>query len=218
MITSMKIVVILAVVSQMLRISPVSGENATSEVTCDVCNNLQLLSSEDARARSDAAESLADTRNYVIEQLLDILHQQKPRLMEMNEKQKAEWLRAPSRGLAIYILGEYRAEQAVPLLVDNVAFEVPWVGSERGLLAGYPCAEALVKIGLPSASQIARSLSIDLSETELKIFGIIYYEIFGYTTGLAKIEEFLRGASGRRKSNAEKMIGLYSSNPLIIQE
>lgn len=84
-----------------------------------------------------------------------------------------------SKARAIALLGELRAEEAVPVLMRNLTYEVAanvgGYGVKSDLAVRYPCTKALVAIGLPAVRPLVRKVlePSDELERELALFALV---------------------------------------------
>lgn len=117
------------------------------------------LKSDDKNAREKAVEQLVDQRRATIKVLMELagLDLQKNQAKGTSE-------------LAIDLLGEFRSAEAVDLLINRIDFSpmtLIWSDQKH---AGYPCVNALIKIGKPaSLGTIARLGSPDLTDTQRRL-------------------------------------------------
>lgn len=113
----------------------------------------------------------------------------------------------------IWLLGYLRAEEGVPVLIKNITYEYefgdPFLSYDP--YAGYPCVEALVKIGNPAAEAVWH----DLGEAEIKVLplycavlkGVWGEEICAYLVD-AKLKGTLSEKARHNLTRAKKLLAL----------
>ena len=168
----------------------------------DVASPVDRITSSDAAARVVAAQELREKRTSLIKCLLVIA-----------EKQiKAGELHS-SKELAIELLGEFRAEEAVPLLVSEIEFEAPVkILGDLDVAAAYPAARALAKVGIPAVEEIVRRLEGPASEKRMKLFATVFRLVDGDDIAVLRAELALKKAEGQQqKKNIEQLIELLKA-------
>jgi len=158
---------------------------------------------EDASLLSrQQAERMAQDRRQIIAQLLAIA-----------QKKISPEDRTPSspQVLAIGLLGDYRAEEAVAFLIANIELFVAQTSDELVPGANYPCAAALVKIGLPSVKGILNRLDSVATEKELKLFATVIRLVDGDEVGLLRIEHATTKATEKSKDNLAALMKIYKN-------
>lgn len=122
-------------------------------------------------------------------------------LIQDAREQDQGWYGA--KHLAILLLGDLRAEEAVSVLIENVDYkQVKHLGgSIPSLQQQYPAVESLIKIGLPAISLIEKSLaSAELTIGERENFIHIYLNVLGPQLAVIK----LRMAASATKDDASR--------------
>ena len=146
---------------------------ASSEAT-DLTTGIR---SESLAERNATAERLLSNRQAVIRSLLAIAE---------DETAKAKlWTQGPSvLNSTLVLLGELRADDAVPILIVNLS---PRTGQEAKIdETGYsPAAEALIRIGIPAAKQILVELRKELDPQRLQACCMVLERI--YTAPVASL-------------------------------
>ena len=86
---------------------------------------------------------------------------------------------------AIYLLGRLRANPAVPILLDNIAFKATKVDPKGGIgrWGMYPAQEALVRIGTPAVNMILDRLPTEREEIRRKLMCSVISDVEGKTFG-----------------------------------
>jgi len=119
--------------------------------------------------------------------------------------------------LAIALLGEYRAVEAVDFLVENVSFR-PAVAladafKELSPFDGYPSAQALVKIGTPCMEGIFRRMSKPCDKTEIRLFAYLVRTLDGHELGLYRLDAAAKRAEAANdpvaRTNFRNLIERY---------
>ena len=99
---------------------------------------------------------------------------------------------------AIYLLGEYGAVEAVPLLIEQINFPNYGTGETEGIgpLAGYRAAWALANIGDPAATRaIIERMKDPVSDDQLRLFAHVVAALQGRgneTMGVARLTAALK--------------------------
>jgi hypothetical protein len=146
------------VAAAMLLRGPSEAAEARSLPSCSEAIVDRLLSA-DAGVRCNASTQLRLDREKTILRLMGMASSRDPRL----------------KGEAVFLLGELRAEQAVPLLVEEIEMTEPGVGSPQPFLS-FPSASALCKIGEPAIREILMNgLQRPTSDRALKLFAYIMW-------------------------------------------
>ena len=154
-----------------------AGVNLSSQYPEKPKEPLEGLTSSNVNARTVSAKEELNARKQRIDALL---------LIAGRREKKAEFFGA--KELAINLLGEYRATEAVDFLAKHVSYEVPSILREYHPLDGYPSAKALVKIGNPSIEGIHRRLATPCNEKEVELFAYIIYLIDGDAVGMSRLQ------------------------------
>jgi hypothetical protein len=101
------------------------------------------LKSDDKNARQKAVEQLVDQRRATIKALMELAE------LDLQKNQTKG-----SSELAIDLLGELRSVEAVDFLINRIDFSpmtLLWSDQKH---AGYPCVNALIKIGKPASLEL----------------------------------------------------------------
>lgn len=86
---------------------------------------------------------------------------------------------------AISLLGELQAIESVPFLVENLTFKVFYKRTKRLQTIDdlYPCAGALVKIGLPSIDALFARIEGTDNETAMRVAAFVVARVLGDNAG-----------------------------------
>lgn len=184
--------ILVAAVGIMLGVDPTSGRGVVSSVSG--------LQSSDASIRARVASELREARQKTISELMAVAE----------APSKPEELNS-AKELSIDLLGEYRATEAIELLIKNIEYHVSSITFERVPAANYPCVRALAKIGVPSLHAIIRHLDNPCSEKELKLCANVFRLVDGDDVGVLRVEIALKKAEGQARKNLEQLIVLLKA-------
>ena len=121
---------------------------------------------------------------------------------ELTKQLKDESLRLEDKVHVIYMLGELRAADAVPLLIQNIDLDaapmmkygaIQWHGR-------YPAQVALAKIGMPGVTGILNALPGEQDLGKKEVMFKVVYSVLGAETGYTFIDEQL----SKKKLSKEK--------------
>lgn len=177
-------------------------------------NRAQDLLSEDQHARLGAANDLlaakltARERLHIVATLLSIV---------ANNKDDGRDSQNESTSLAINLLGELSAREAIPYLVKALLYgpESSSIGATGVNIDVYPSALALVKIGTPAIEPLFISIEKSGDSKERQVAATLIMEIYsndGLTPeeSLHRFDSRIEGAQGikrNRLQNARGFIG-----------
>ena len=114
------------------------------------------LTTNNRKEREKAAEDIRAQRADLIKQLLEFAGEKVEQHPD-NPEPFYPW--HDSKHLAILLLGDLRAVEAIPVLLENLEYENPrklWSLVDIG--GGHPAAEALSKIGMPAVGPTINKL------------------------------------------------------------
>ena len=110
------------------------------------------LKAEEQGVRQSAFEAILSEHSQLIKQLVELAGQKVERTHPNDPTSSYPW--RDKKHLSIVLLGDLRAEDAIPVLLENFEYENAWdiIGSSVGIATGgwHPAAEALSKIGMPA--------------------------------------------------------------------
>ena len=154
-------------------------------------SDVERLKSTNEQEREKEAEAIREERRQLIQQLIR-LAEQNVQPVTSRTTEDSEYIRHHAKHLAILLLGEIRANEAIPVLLENLNYRNPNIlvgGSylEHGQL--YVSAEALSKIGMPAVGPVIDKLG-KFSEQEKghSICCWIIKEILGPRLGIIRLE------------------------------
>ena len=149
------------------------------------------LTSENLKDREKAAQEVRNKYEQLIKELIRLAGQEVQRWHPDDPTSSYPW--HDSKHLSILLLGDLRAIQAVPILIENLAYKNPReivadarIGGSGGY---YPAAEALSKIGLPAVGSVIDKLGKYGGQEEgHRICCWIIREILGPRLGKVRLE------------------------------
>ena len=140
------------------------------------------------------------------------------------DKAVADLLRAAARSAGsdariyiFYLLGELRAEAAVPTLVTAIDFEPvdadysESVRSRQARLGPYPAQEALVKIGSPAVGPIVAALGKEDGATRRELMVGVLREVLGRGVAEFALQKALESAPPAEKARYEQAKALLKA-------
>jgi len=119
------------------------------------------LESEKLEEREKTAETILKNQKEVIKQLIDFAAKKVEPLRSESLK-AVEYPWRDNKHLSILLLGDLRASEAVPVLVENIEYENTKIIDVWGHLdksERYPAVEALIKIGMPSVEPVIEKMA-----------------------------------------------------------
>ena len=175
---------------------------------------IQRIRSDDAKSRLAAARELTERRAQTIKALIAIVKEPVPD-GAAEAKDPADAIKASfnnSRQIAIELLGEYRATEAVDVLITNISYRVASISSgEYTVASAYPSVRALAKIGTPSLAAIIARLDQPATEKEMKLFATVFRLVDGEDVAILRAELALKKAEGLKKKNLEQLVALLKA-------
>ena len=162
---------------------------------------LDGLRSEKVRKRVEARDEAEKTRKAVINRLIEIAKAEKVGGTSFDS----------SKRLAIELLGQYRAEEAVDFLFSVLLYEEgPSYFGPLGLEGKYPAVGALIKIGIPAAKKAFSRIAETEDAKELELCFLIIARVYGKDVARLIVEEKLKKATYQpRKRKLEKGLKEY---------
>jgi len=128
--------------------------------------NVVDLTTENLNDREKAAEAIRKERVQLIKQLIGLAAEKVERLHPDDPKSSYPW--RDSKHLAVLLLGDLRAVEAVPVLLENLEYKNPRSIVTEYLDKGgwYPAAEALSKIGMPAVGPTIDKLGVSAQKSK----------------------------------------------------
>jgi len=159
---------------------------------------VKRLSSSETTQRRAAYEEGKRHRALLIEMLIEIAR-----------KEKSLNTVSSGRELAVRLLGEYRASEAVETLIDDIDY-APGMVRAISALGSFPAAEALAWIGPPAVEVILAREDAGASPLRLMLYARVIEAVNNdWQIGRMKIEDALQTATGKRKSSLEALLVEY---------
>lgn len=186
------IVVIVAVVGIYAIQSKQAGED-----NMDIQGIVQKLCSQDIIQRKKAYEQILNQRTELLHVLLRIAATEKSSYDELDE-----------RYLAVLLLGEMRAPEAVDILIRGITFSPPgMITREDSPIAPYPCVGALIKIGEPAVRAILERIHQVQDKDTLTLYVLVIQMVeCSREVAVFKIRKSLKEAFGGRKKYLEALL------------
>jgi len=154
-------------------------------------SDVEILKSTNEQEREKEAEAIREKQQQMIHQLIR-LAEQNVQPVTSRTTEDSEYIRHHAKHLAILLLGDIRATEAIPVLLDNLNYRNPNIlvgGSYMELGKLYVAAEALSKIGMPAVGPVIDKLGIYSEQEEShSICCWIIREILGPRLGKVRIE------------------------------
>lgn len=126
------------------------------------------LTSKNQKEREKATETIRNERAELIRDLIGLAGQEVERWHPDDLTSSYPW--HDSKHLAILLLGDLRAFEALPVLIENLGYRNPRqrVIDARIVEEGwyYPAAEALSKIGMPAVGSIIDNLGVSAQKSK----------------------------------------------------
>lgn len=181
--------------------------------------DLAGLEAEKLGDRERAAESIRQERAGLVKRLIELAGA-KVEPLPSSSPRFVSYPWHDSKHLSILLLGDLRATEAIPVLLDNLEYKNPKSidGGYLDIGGAYPAAEALSKIGMPAVEAIVERLGdYDPKSNRSKICRWIIEAILGTRlartrleiaieeTREANVKENLRAALPHFKTLREKL-------------
>ncbi len=128
-----------------------SKHDKATQPAARISEHIKALDSKDRHERQSAYKQAIKQRQNNIATLIALAQKQLKGVKVLGSGDPALY--------AIRLLGEYRAAEAVPFLLKNIALPYGGEVDSRSLLGPNPCAQSLVKIGKPASKACIRRLS-----------------------------------------------------------
>ncbi|TET34604.1 MAG: hypothetical protein E3J72_13585 [Planctomycetota bacterium] len=178
-----------------------------------ITNGLTGLASKQLGDRVMAASEIGSIRRSIIKGLLVLASQNVKPIKETEENASIPiYPRHDSKHLAIELLGEYKAEKAVKVLIKNIDYKVEKqiAGGFTDWFSRYPAANALVKIGLPSVDPLIfkiKRISDNLNMRKVCCWTL--NKILGKKMAVFMLKEHISATGGNHKENLEAALKIF---------
>lgn len=128
--------------------------------------NLEGLKSDKREVREEAFDRILEQHKDRVQQLIALAAREvHGREFKLGDRAVVEYPWHDTKHLAIILLGDLRAAESVPILLENVEYRNPRIlgGGTDEMAAGeghpwYPATESLIKIGMPSVGPVTEKL------------------------------------------------------------
>lgn len=177
---------------------------------------IELLQSADPAQRFAARSRIVQERRVLVQSLIKIARSG----ADETPSKRAELLRLTSpKCLAIKLLGEMRAEEAISSLVQNLTYRVdPRLGGSSGRLevgAWYPAAASLAKIGNPAMPNLLEFLGKSTDPVERHLCVWILIRIDGRDVARFRVEKAIESSRlSQMKANLEAALEYFDKEHL----
>ena len=176
----------------------------------DFCNEeiLKGLRSEQASLRGRAFGAVDGRRRELIPLVLRLAREAEDVDAHRGKKERA-----------IDVLGELRAEEAVPFLLDTIDFSPPTRHLEWGEYGHLPCVGALVKIGNRSAREIWKSRLQKADGQKLPLYLLVLKRVWGKEICTALTKAWLeKPLPDQHKKNLETALEYFKTSPTFTED
>lgn len=156
----------------------------------DVLTNAEGLRSDDRTDREDVANAIRAARAQLIEHLIQLAEEPGQGVPIPGTQEVAYPWHEP-RHLAILLLGDLRASEAVVLLLENIEYKNPreMFGGLLNKSGWYPAVETLSKIGMPAVGPLLDKLGqVGPTSTAGDLYCWTLKEILGMRLARARIQ------------------------------
>jgi len=176
------------------------------------------IAAKDAKARAAAVARLQEYRRSVIIDLMRILEQTKP---GEHAGLTPETMKGTPEVSAMLLLGDYRASEAVPALVERIDYRDPRTlvtGRYYTIAESFPAAAALVKIGCPCVTPLVTMLATtDRTKKAHELALWALEEILGKHLAKVRLEDEIErmkdGDEGKRQRLQDALRVISTSKP-----
>jgi hypothetical protein len=194
--------------SVLLQIQSFSGLQPSSWADSGEGNGrISRLLAENIQDRRRAAEEIEREYNQLTNYLLDMAKRTRPDAMKDYE---SSW------ALAVRLLGSLRARSAVTYLVSEIGTKVQAINLGSGFLSAYPCAVALIHIGLPAVEEIVWRAAQRSSPMEKILIYTTLTSILGDDFAIMKLEDLAQKIHVDGKKNLMEIIGLIRDDRKVL--
>jgi len=157
-----------------------------------VCAEVKDLKSSDLKQREAEANKIKKERQKMVSQLIELAKEDVKPIRKRTPNFPGVYPWHDSKHLAIMLVGEFRAIEAIPVLIENIEYINPKsiVSDEMISIVDYsPSAEALVKIGMPTIEPVIEKLgTYDRDCLGRQICAWIIKEVLGVKLGRYKLQ------------------------------
>jgi hypothetical protein len=155
----------------------------------DILKYMEDLTKEGREDREEAANAIRALHGRLVERLIELAKQHGQAARVPQEPDYRAW--HEPKHLAILLLGDLRASQAVQVLLENLEYLNPaeYGGSYIDRGGQYPAVGALSKIGMPAVGPTIQKLSaVNPKSRGAELCRWILTEILGVKLGRARLQ------------------------------
>jgi len=190
--------------------------------TCDIYEGLRGLSSEKLEIRQEGAAKIRERYKQTVQELTKLAAEEaRPLPSERAEDVTYPW--SDSKHLAMLLLGDLRAAEAVSVLLENLEYRNPKRLSGSYLFEAdfFPAAEALVRIGIPAVDPVIERLG-GYQESCLgrRLCLVVLRQVLGTELAQARLEIAIEAAkhdtSGRNLASALAELKAQGDRPFDV--
>ena len=196
----MKNVIYSLVVIMLVSMTPIALSGKSPKKTDEISDKLKKILAKGETGEKQK-EKLLHERKNIIDGLIKILK---------DDKKSRE-----VRIRAAFLLGEYRAEEAIPVLFDNLLLRLEKVEDETKRDVNSPCMDALVKIGKKASfatferiSKFEQGLGM-LGKYNRYLHSLIMIKVEGKEVAAFMIRSKLKELKGKELKSAQAFLEEY---------
>lgn len=122
------------------------------------------------------------------------------------------------RQLAVEMLGDMRSFESIQVLIDNIEWHYHASLAGMGLFNEYPCAHALVKMGLEVVPRVLNSISRnpEPSDKRIRLVAAVIFEVYGGKSSIhggsdeaiAVVERFAKRTPAERQAALNRILAI----------
>jgi hypothetical protein len=169
---------------------------------------IRELSAKDGNQRWSALEQIRKRRAELIQSLLIIA-----------KTKEVHYEFSDERAVAVRLLGEMRASEAVDTLINEITLKPPLVILfEDSPAEPYPCVKALIEIGDPAVRALLTRVKEKPSRDILILHVYIIYTVEGnWEAGALKIEKALKDSVSGRREYLQALMETYNQHRFVTE-
>ena len=149
------------------------------------------LTSQDEKERKKAVDNILKERQRIIEECQTIAQKCFDEIESLEGISRSgikEWTENVQNidtnkkiaNAAVYLLGALRSEEAIPFLINNMSYDgCSPIEHLKPLYISYPCAAALIEIGMPSLEPVLKNAGSVDDEGVSYLSAVIVKKILG---------------------------------------
>ena len=177
----------------------------------DRTTNLQKVSNAMADQLADESESV---RKGAAAEILKSRQAEIQRLITIVERGVANDRKAAVRD-GMLLLGQLRAVEAVPMLVQRLTFQVPYLATRPQPIEDLcPAVQALIDIGSPSLRPVLERIEGEDGDILQRAGAAVFRGVLGETWAMTQLESRIRsGATGVRTDRLRQVVEKLAQLP-----